>query len=111
MQGYGDPMFRNVSQPFKVNPPHIPRDYNPVGSYRTSFDLPEAWKGRKVFLRMDGSTSATFVWLNGKEVGCNKGANEPAEYNLNPFLKNGKNELAVQVYKYSDGTYLSLIHI
>lgn len=106
MQGYGDPMFRNVSQPFKVNPPHIPRDYNPVGSYRTSFDLPEAWKGRKVFLRMDGSTSATFVWLNGKEVGCNKGANEPAEYNLNPFLKNGKNELAVQVYKYSDGTYL-----
>ena len=106
MQGYGDPMFRNVSQPFKVDPPRIPHDYNPVGSYRTTFNVPSDWKEKEVFLRMDGSTSATFVWLNGKELGFNKGANEPAEYNLTPFLISGKNTLAVQVYKYSDGTYL-----
>ncbi|MEI6678019.1 MAG: glycoside hydrolase family 2 TIM barrel-domain containing protein [Mariniphaga sp.] len=106
MQGYGDPMFRNVAQPFMVDPPRIPHDYNPVGSYRTSFILPAEWKGKQVFLRMDGSTSATFVWLNGKEVGYNQGANEPAEYNLTPFLTSGKNTLAVQVFKYSDGTYL-----
>ena len=106
MQGYGDPMFRNVSQPFKVNPPRIPHDYNPVGSYRRSFNVPAEWRGREIFLRMDGSTSATFVWLNGKEVGFNKGANEPAEYNLTPLLISGENTLAVQVYKYSDGTYL-----
>lgn len=106
MQGYGDPMFRNVAQPFKANPPKIPHEYNPVGSYRTTFNLPVNWNGKQVFLRMDGSTSATFVWLNGKEVGYNQGANEPAEYNLTPFLATGKNTLAVQVYKYSDGTYL-----
>ena len=106
MQGYGDPMFRNVSQPFKTNPPKIPHDYNPVGSYRTTFSLPADWKGKQVFLRMDGSTSATFVWLNGKEIGYNQGANEPAEYNLTTFLTTGTNSLAVQVYKYSDGTYL-----
>ncbi len=106
MQGYGDPMFRNVSQPFKVDPPRIPHDYNPVGSYRTTFNLPVEWKGKEVFLRMDGSTSATFVWLNGIEMGFNKGANEPAEYNLTPFLTSGKNTLAVRVFKYSDGTYL-----
>ncbi len=106
MQGYGDPMFRNVAQPFKSNPPKVPHDYNPVGSYRTAFTIPANWKGKQIFLRMDGSTSATFVWLNGKEVGYNQGANEPAEYNLTPFLMSGKNTLAVQVYKYSDGTYL-----
>jgi beta-galactosidase len=106
MQGYGDPMFRNVSQPFKTDPPKIPHDYNPVGSYRTSFSLPANWNGKQIFLRMDGSTSATFVWLNGKEIGYNQGANEPAEYNLTPFLQLGKNTLAIQVYKYSDGTYL-----
>jgi beta-galactosidase len=75
MQGYGDPMFRNVAQPFKTNPPKVPHDYNPVGSYRTTFNLPADWNGKEVFLRMDGSTSATFVWLNGREVGFNKGAN------------------------------------
>ena len=106
MQGYGDPMFRNVSQPFKTDPPRVPHDYNPVGSYRTSFTVPADWRGKQVFLRMDGSTSATFVWLNGKEIGYNQGANEPAEYNLTPYLSAGKNTLAVQVYKYSDGTYL-----
>jgi beta-galactosidase len=77
-----------------------------VGSYRTTFNLPADWNGKEVFLRMDGSTSATFVWLNGREVGFNKGANEPAEYNLTPLLLHGKNNLAIQVYKYSDGTYL-----
>ena len=106
MQGYGDPMFRNVAQPFKTDPPKVPHDYNPVGSYRTTFNVPSDWKGKKVFLRMDGSTSATFVWLNGKEVGYNQGANEPAEYNLTTLLVPGKNTLAIQVYKYSDGTYL-----
>ncbi len=106
MQGFGDPMFRNVAQPFKSNPPQIPHDYNPVGSYRTDFTVPADWKGKQVFLTMDGSSSATFVWLNGKEIGYNQGANEPAEYNLTPFLKSGRNALAIQVYKYSDGTYL-----
>ena len=106
MHGYGDPVFRNVSQPFKSNPPFIPRDYNPVGSYRKTFSLPANFKGKQIFLRLEAVTSASFLWINGKEVGFNKGANEPAEYNVTSFLKPGKNTIAINVYKYSDGTYL-----
>jgi beta-galactosidase len=106
MQGYGDPVFRNVSQPFRSNPPFIPHDYNPVGSYRKTFTLPAGWKAKEIFLRIEAATSASFVWVNGKEVGFNEGANEPAEYNISPYLKAGKNLIAVNVYKYSAGTYL-----
>ncbi|NJK86879.1 MAG: hypothetical protein HC906_13785 [Bacteroidales bacterium] len=90
MKGYGDPMFRNISHPFISNPPYIPHEYNPTGSYRKTFTLPANWKGKPVFLRMEASTSATFVWINGQEAGFNKGANEPAEYNITRFLKPGK---------------------
>lgn len=106
MQGYGDPVFRNVSQPFHSNPPFIPHDYNPVGSYRKTVTVPLNWKDKEVFLRLEAATSASFVWVNGKEVGFNEGANEPAEYNITKYLKPGKNLIAVNVYKYSAGTYL-----
>ncbi len=106
MQGFGDPVFRNISQPFPSNPPFIPHDYNPVGSYRKSFTLPANWKEKEIFLRLEGTTSASFIWINGSEAGFNKGANEPAEYNITKYLKSGENLIAVNVYKYSDGTYL-----
>jgi len=106
MQGFGDPLFRNVTTPFKPNPPGVPREYNPTGSHRRSFDLPAGWKGKQVFLRFEKAASASFVWINGKEVGYNEGGQEPAEYNITPFLKPGRNILAVNVYKYSDGYYL-----
>ncbi len=106
MQGFGDPQFRNVAQPFRSDPPKIPHADNPTGSYRKMFILPSGWKGKQVFLRIEGASSASFVWINGKQVGFNKGANEPAEYNITSFLKSGKNLIAVRVTKYSDGTYL-----
>jgi beta-galactosidase len=106
MLGFGDPLFRNVSQPFPANPPFIPREYNPTGAYRKTFILPSTWKGQKVFLRMEKTASASFVWINGQEVGYNEGAHEPAEYDITGFLKNGENILAVKVLKYSDGVYL-----
>jgi len=59
-----------------------------------------------VFLRMEKTASASFIWVNGKEVGYNEGAQEPAEYNITKYLKSGKNTIAVNVYKYSDGYYL-----
>jgi beta-galactosidase len=55
---------------------------------------------------MEKTASASFVWINGKEVGYNEGAQEPAEYNITRYLKPGKNIIAVNVYKYSDGYYL-----
>ncbi|MBR1543112.1 MAG: DUF4981 domain-containing protein [Bacteroidaceae bacterium] len=106
MQGYGDKLFRNVHAPFKANPPHVPREYNPTGAYRTSFNLPADWNGQEVFLRFEKVASASFVWVNGQEVGYNEGAQEPSEYDITPYLKKGKNTVAVMVTKYSDGYYL-----
>lgn len=106
MQGFGDPLFRNVSTPFHANPPYIPREYNPTGSYRKTFTIPGSWKDKEIFLRMEKTASASFVWINGKEAGYNEGAQEPAEYNITKYLKPGKNTIAVNVYKYSDGYYL-----
>jgi beta-galactosidase len=106
MQGFGDPLFRNVNQPFRANPPFIPREYNPTGSYRRTFTLPVGWKGKPIYLRMEKTASASFVWINGKEVGYNEGAQEPAEYDVTEFVKPGENTLAVNVYKYSDGVFL-----
>ncbi|KAA6343031.1 Beta-galactosidase [termite gut metagenome] len=106
MQGYGDKLFRNVHAPFKANPPFVPHENNPTGAYRKTFSLPSSWKGEQVFLRLEKVASASFVWVNGQEAGYNEGAQEPAEYNITPFLKQGTNTLAVLVTKYSDGYYL-----
>lgn len=106
MKGYGDPLFRNVSTPFRPDPPKVPREYNPTGSYRRTFTIPSNWKDREVFLRMEKTASASFVWINGREVGYNEGGQEPAEYNITGYLKSGRNTIAVVVYKYSDGYYL-----
>ena len=106
MQGFGDPLFRNVAQPFHANPPFVPREYNPTGSYRKSFNLPANWKSKRVFLRMEKTASASFIWINGQEVGYNEGAFEAAEYDITSYLKPGKNTIAVNVMKYSAGVYL-----
>lgn len=106
MEGFGDPLFRNVTTPFRPDPPKTPREYNPTGIYRKSFTLPGSWKDREIFLRMEKTVSASFVWINGNEVGYNEGGQEPAEYRITGYLKPGKNTIAVAVYKYSDGYYL-----
>ena len=106
MQGFGDPLFRNISTPFPPDPPYVPKEYNPTGSYRRTFNIPATWKGKEVFLRMEKTASASFVWINGYEVGYNEGAQEPAEYRITRYIKPGKNTIAVNVVKYSDGYYL-----
>jgi beta-galactosidase len=106
MQGFGDPLFRNVKTPFPPNPPFVPREYNPTGSYRKYFNIPGSWKDREIFLRMEKTASASFVWINGREVGYNEGAQEPAEYDITKYVRPGKNTIAVLVTKYSDGFYL-----
>lgn len=106
MKGYGDPLFRNVAAPFKANPPYVPREYNPTGAYRRSFVLPSSWNDKQIFLRMEKTQSASFVWINGQQVGYNEGGQEAAEYDITPFVKKGENTIAVCVVKYSDGYYL-----
>ncbi|MBD0776935.1 DUF4981 domain-containing protein [Maribacter sp. ANRC-HE7] len=106
MEGYGHPKFRNTSLSFESDPPNIPSYYNPVGCYRRSISIPESWKDKRVKLRFEGVKSATYVWLNGKRVGYNQGGFEPAEFDISPFLEIGENTLAVQVIRFSDGSYL-----
>ena len=106
MEGYGKPIYTNVRYPFKKNPPFIQHDDNPVGSYRTEFVIPSSWKNRQIFLHFDGVESAFYLWINGKKVGYSQGSRTPAEFRITDFLQPGKNLLAVEVYRWSDGSYL-----
>ncbi|WP_117881557.1 beta-galactosidase small subunit-related protein [Aureibaculum luteum] len=106
MEGFGYPMFRNIGQPYTSTPPLVPKEFNPIGSYYRTFTLPKNGKDKQHFLHFEGVQSASYVWVNGQEVGYNQGAMEPAEYDITPYLKKGKNSIAVKVLHYSDGSYL-----
>ncbi len=106
MEGFGYPLFRNIGLPHPLDPPRVPEDFNPVGSYFRTFQLPGHWVDREVFLHFEGVQSASYVWINGKEVGYNQGGMEPAEYDITPYLKSGENSIAVKVLRYCDGTYM-----
>jgi len=106
MEGFGYPLFRNIGLPHPMDPPEVPDQFNPVGSYFRNFELPGDWDGRQVFLHFEGVHSASYVWINGKEVGYNQGGMEPAEYDITPYLKRGENSIAVRVLRYSDGSYM-----
>lgn len=79
---------------------------NPVGSYRREFILPDSWKGRDIFIRFNGVEAGFYIWVNGKKVGYSEDSYLPAEFNLTPYLKAGKNVLAVEVYRFTDGSFL-----
>jgi beta-galactosidase len=106
MHGYGFPIYTNVKYPFDISELQAPVDFNPVGSYRRVFTVPTTWDGRDVFIKFDGVESAFYIWVNGKKVGYSQGSRTPAQFNITPFLKPGDNLLAVEVYRWSDGSYL-----
>ncbi len=106
LKGFGIPIYTNVQYPFPANPPYIDHAYNPVGSYRRSFSVPENWTDKDVILHFGSISGCAYVWVNGQAVGLSKAAKSPAEFNITPFLKKGNNTLAVQVYRWHDGSYL-----
>lgn len=115
MLGYGTPIYTNITYPFRNNPPFIQgqRGYtvekdepNAVGSYRHEFTLPTGWADKEVFIHFDGVYSAMYLWINGKKVGYSQGANNDARFNITDYVRPGKNQLAVEVYRWSDGSYL-----
>ncbi len=107
LHGYGYPIYTNVRYPWgDPDPPRVPHDFNPVGSYRRMFTVPEDWDGRQIYLRFGGVSSAFYLWVNGHEVGYSQGSRTPAEFNLTKYLVPGENMVAVEVYRYSDGSYL-----
>ncbi len=106
LQGYDVPIYTDVEYPFPNNEPFIPHDYNPVGSYKRSFELPDEWQGQEIHLRFDGVRSAFYVWVNGQKVGYSQDSKTPAEFDVTSWVKPGNNHLAVEVYRFSDGSYL-----
>ena len=104
--GYGVPHYLDVDFPFEANPPYIPNDYNPVGSYRKKFTIPETWSDNAVIIHFGAVRSAFYLWINGKKVGYSQGSKLPAEFDISPYLQTGENLIAIEVYRWSDGSYL-----
>ena len=107
-QGYDIPIYVNIPYEFarNPNPPFVPRDHNPVGSYRRTFRVPEGWKGMTVLLQFGAVKSFFYAWVNGHALGFSKDSKTPAEWDITHYLKDGDNVLAVEVYRWSDGSYL-----
>ncbi|MBC3539142.1 glycoside hydrolase family 2 TIM barrel-domain containing protein [Rufibacter sediminis] len=106
LQGFDIPIYTNVRYPFPAKPPYIDQKYNPVGTYRRSFTVPAAWNGQEVMLNFGSISGYGRVFVNGQEVGMTKASKSPAEFNVTRFLKAGENQLAVQVFRWHDGSYL-----
>jgi beta-galactosidase len=104
-KGFGIPIYTNIIYPFPKNPPFIGEN-NPVGTYRKYFTVPANWDGREVFLHFGSITGCAFVYVNGQKVGMTKASKSPAEFDISKFLKKGNNLLAVQVFRWHDGSYL-----
>ena len=124
LEGYGVPIYVNhqyefadfkapVSDEMKfidgrypANPGKVPHDYNPVGSYRRTFTIPESWDKRRVFIQFGAVKSAFYIWVNGQKVGYSQGSKTPAEWDITDYLIEGENVVALEVYRWSDGSYL-----
>lgn len=110
LQGYDYPQYTNTRYPWEatepLQPPFAPVVYNPVGSYARDFELPSAWEGRTVIISFQGVESAFYVWVNGEMVGYSEDSFTPAEFDLTPYLKKGMNRLSVEVYRWSDASWL-----
>ena len=106
LNGYGTPVYVNVDNEFRPNePPFAPTKDNPVGCYLTEFELPESWGDRLTFINFGAVKSAYYVWVNGQFVGFTEDAKTNAEFDLTPYVKVGKNTLAVKVFRFSNGSY------
>lgn len=124
IEGYGVPIYVNhqyefadykhpvsneikfIDKIYPANPGKVPHDYNPVGSYRRTFTVPDSWDGREIFVQFGAVKSAFYIWVNGEKVGYSQGSKTPAEWDITKFIKKGKNSIAIEVYRWSDGSYL-----
>ncbi|MFF5047855.1 glycoside hydrolase family 2 TIM barrel-domain containing protein [[Kitasatospora] papulosa] len=114
LHGYDFPIYSNITYPWagpnglgeEAQPPYAPTRYNPVGQYRRTFTVPRSWDGRRVFLHFEGVKSAHYVWINGVPVGYREDSYTSAEYDITPHLRPGRNQIAVEVYRFSDGDWM-----
>lgn len=116
VEGYGTPNYSNFTYIFKKDFPKVMstpsekytnfKERNPVGSYRREFTIPSNWAGRQTFITFDGVDAGFFVWVNGQKVGYSVNSRNAAEFDLSKYIKPGKNTLAVEVYRFTSGSYL-----
>lgn len=116
MKGYGTPIYTNITYPFKKDFPRVMstpsekytvyKERNPVGSYRRDFTIPKDWRGRRIFITFDGVSAGFFIWVNGQKVGYSVNSRNAAEFDLTKYIQPGKNTLAVEVYRFTAGSYL-----
>ncbi len=115
MQGFGTPIYVNVDYEFispgvpqylqKANPPMVPEKWNPTGSYRRDFDLPDTWNGKQIFFCAEAVKGAAYFYLNGNFIGMSKAGKVPVKFDITSQVKPGKNTLAVQMHRFSDANY------
>jgi beta-galactosidase len=110
MKGYGIPIYTNLEYEwapgYTQQIPTVDMENNSFGYYRKDFTIPESWKGRQIFVHFGAVKSAGYIWVNGKKVGLTKDSKTPAEFDLTPYVQIGKNTIAVEVIRWTDGSYL-----
>jgi len=106
MQGFDKPIYTNVQMPIPNTPPRVPQNDNPTGLYRTHFDIPQDWDNRRIILSFGGVESAFYLWVNGQKVGYSQDSRLPAEFDISGYVNKGDNLLAIQVIRWSDGSFL-----
>ena len=116
LQGYGTPIYVNMNYPFAKDRPSVtsepPKDWtayenrNPVGSYVTFVDVTKDMLSKNLILHFGGVHSAMYLWVNGQKVGYSQNSMSPAEFDVTKYMRAGKNKIAVEVYRWSDGSYL-----
>lgn len=106
VEGFGNPIYLDERYPFTTTWPNAPTDYNPVGTYRKLINLDKSFLSQDIVLHFAGAKSAMYVYINGKYVGYSQGSKTPAEFNITNYLKEGKNLIALQMFRWSDASYL-----
>ena len=110
LNGYGDPVYKNIGYAwhghYKDNPPYPAMEHNYAGQYRKTFTIDGQWKGKDVYLYIGSATSNVRVWINGKEVGYSEDSKLEARFNITRYVKQGENNVALEIFRWCDGTYL-----
>ncbi|MGY0037242.1 sugar-binding domain-containing protein [Pedobacter sp. NJ-S-72] len=105
-EGFDKYIFTDVEYPIPPDPPFVPHDYNPVGSYQKDFTIDPSWQDKKVFIHLGAVNSFFYLWINNVYMGFSKDSKTPTEFDITRALKKGKNTVSLQVFRFSDATYL-----
>lgn len=106
IEGFGIPIYTNITYTFPANPPYVDNAYNPVGTYRRTFELSENLLGKEVILNLSSVAGYARVFVNSEEVGMTKVSKSPTEFDVTKYLEKGENVIAVQVFRWHDGSYI-----